>query len=952
MAIYRGPGGSGDATGDAANEAQLAQEYAANAATSATNASNSATAAASSASAASTSESNASTSASAASSSASAASTSATNASNSATAAASSASAASTSASNAAASESAAAASEAAAATSETNAAASEAAAATSETNAAASEAAAATSETNAAASEAAAATSESNAATSETNAASSASAASTSASNASTSATNAANSASAAATSESNAATSESNAATSESNAATSETNAANSASAAATSSSNASTSETNAASSASAAATSAANAAASYDSFDDRYLGTKASDPALDNDGNALVTGALYYNTTDGEMRVYDGSQWLAASAASQAILVVYSYTATAAQTTFTGADDNAVTLSYTQGSIIVTLNGVVLEDGTDYTATNGTSVVLTTGAALNDEVNIHAFTTFDVANVYTQAQSDARYLQLSGGTLTGTLNATALNTSGAVVFNDAGADVDFRVEGDTDANLLFVDAGNDRVGVGTNAPGDKFQVAGNALFGTGSSAVTIGGATATAGGATDKNLTLSAWSPTSGVNEYGGNLTLAAGRPTGNGSGVLGSVIIKVGKGGATSSTAGSVVDAITADIETLTFKTGETERMRIDSSGNVGIGVTSPAARLNLASTGNGYRALFDDTTNDNTLGVYSDATNIRHTSLNNARSSYKSYGIQSNGIIFSATNGSESARITSGGYFKASNNGTYLDVNGAYHEFNQSALAQAQLINATNGSYNSAVLEIRCARASSSDYYLIVGRSSSGADNEFYITGAGNAYADGTWNNNGADYAEFFESVNGQALTLGATVVLDGNKVREATDQDPATSIIGVVRPKEPSKASMVVGNTAWNKWANKYLTDDFDRYIMEDHDVVEWEETITDEEGNASTKQHSYESHAIPEGVTVPADATRKTHNEKGNKFQHYKLNPAWNPDSEYVNRENRAEWNIIGLLGQVKILKGQPVGDRWIKMRDVSETVEEWMIR
>jgi hypothetical protein len=175
---------------------------------------------------------------------------------------------------------------------------------------------------------------------------------------------------------------------------------------------------------------------------------------------------------------------------------------------------------------------------------------------------------------------------------------------------VFNDGGADVDFRVEGDTDANLLFVDASTDRVGVGTNAPGDKFQVAGNALFGTGSSAVTIGGATATAGGATDKNLTLSAWSPTSGVNEYGGNLILAAGRPIGNGSGVLGSVNIKVGKGGATSSTAGSVVDAITADIETLTFKTGETERARIDSSGNLLVGTTSAFSQIGKATFASG------------------------------------------------------------------------------------------------------------------------------------------------------------------------------------------------------------------------------------------------------------------------------------------------------------------------------------------------------
>jgi hypothetical protein len=55
------------------------------------------------------------------------------------------------------------------------------------------------------------------------------------------------------------------------------------------------------------------------------------------------------------------------------------------------------------------------------------------------------------------------------------------TTLNTSGAVVFNDAGADVDFRVEGDTDANLLFVDASADNVGIGTSSPARKFSVVG---------------------------------------------------------------------------------------------------------------------------------------------------------------------------------------------------------------------------------------------------------------------------------------------------------------------------------------------------------------------------------------------------------------------------------------------------------------------------------------
>lgn len=214
----------------------------------------------------------------------------------------------------------------AAAATSATNAAASATAAATSETNAA-------TSATNAATSESNAATSETNAATSETNAASSASAASISASNASTSETNAATSetnaaasATAAASSATSAATQASNASTSATNAATSETNAASSASAAATSASNASTSETNAASSASSASTSATNASnaqtaaetaqaaaeLAYDNFDDRYLGPKASDPTLDNDGDALINGALYFNTTTNVIKYYNGTTW----------------------------------------------------------------------------------------------------------------------------------------------------------------------------------------------------------------------------------------------------------------------------------------------------------------------------------------------------------------------------------------------------------------------------------------------------------------------------------------------------------------------------------------------------------------------------------------------------------------------------------------------------------------
>lgn len=91
--------------------------------------------------------------------------------------------------------------------------------------------------------------------------------------------------------------------------------TSAAASASAAATSASNAATSASNASTSESNALSSANAAAASFDSFDDRYLGAKTSNPSVDNDGNALLTGALYFNSSAGEMRVWNGSAWGAA-------------------------------------------------------------------------------------------------------------------------------------------------------------------------------------------------------------------------------------------------------------------------------------------------------------------------------------------------------------------------------------------------------------------------------------------------------------------------------------------------------------------------------------------------------------------------------------------------------------------------------------------------------------
>jgi hypothetical protein len=147
---------------------------------------------------------------------------------------------------------------------------------------------------------------------------------------------------------------------------------------------------------------------------------------------------------------MRVYDGANWIAASSAGGASLLEYKYTATSGQTTFSGADDNANSLSYTQDNLIVTLNGVVLENGTDYTATTGTSVVLASGAATSDELNVIAFKTFTTADMVAAS---------TGGTFYG----------------------DVAVTGDltVDTNTLYVDSTNNRVGIGTSSPSAALDV-----------------------------------------------------------------------------------------------------------------------------------------------------------------------------------------------------------------------------------------------------------------------------------------------------------------------------------------------------------------------------------------------------------------------------------------------------------------------------------------
>ena len=149
-------------------------------------------------------------------------------------------------------------------------------------------------------------------------------------------------------------AATSASAAASSASAAATAETNAE-------TAEANAETAEANAEAAQAAAEAAQAAAEAVYDDFDDRYLGAKSSNPSVDNDGDALTAGALYFNTTDSDMRVYTGSAWTGLSASSG----VASFNTRTGAVTLTDTDVNTA-LGYTAAnSSLVALKANNLSD-----------------------------------------------------------------------------------------------------------------------------------------------------------------------------------------------------------------------------------------------------------------------------------------------------------------------------------------------------------------------------------------------------------------------------------------------------------------------------------------------------------------------------------------------------------------------------------------------------------
>jgi hypothetical protein len=313
-----------------------------------------------------------------------------------------------------------------------------------------------------------------------------------------------------------------------------------------------------------------------------------------------------------------------------------------------------------------------------------------------------------------------------------------------------------------------------------------------------------------------------------------------------------------------------------------------------------------------------------------------VGLTRTAINIGGTSVNNMWSSPNFWTVDSLAVIGASctgtiiSNGSSLAgttpysRVTNSGTetvldidnfkwgspIKASNNGNVLNATEKFHEFQNNVSNQAAgYFSHDSNALTTNVLGVLSATAAASTWSLLSAWSGGFSDREFNLRGDGSGFCDGSWTGGGADYAEYFEWSDGNPNDedrRGLSVVLDGDKIRPALfGENP----IGVI-----SGNPSVVGDSAWNKWDGKYLRDDFGTYIQEDYEVE-------DEDGNIVIQQRR-------------------------------KLNPTYDPGVGYIPREQRPEWDCVGLMGKLRVRKGQSVNSNWIKMKDISNEVEEWLIR
>ena len=604
---------------------------------------------------------------------------------------------------------------------------------------------------------------------------------------------------------------------------------------------------------------------------------------------------------------------------------------YTATGDETSKSGADDNGATLTFTDGAYVdVYLNGVLLKPDTDYVTTTANTIGSLSALSTSDILEVIVYDVFSVSDTVSAA---------SGGTFQGAVGfnggvSTALTPSSADGVALGSASLEWSDLYLADGGVIYF--GNDQEITLTHSADDGLILK---HVGTGDGK--------------EPSLTFQAGDNDIAVNDVLGSIFFQAPDEGAGTDAILVSAAIEAVSEGDFSAS---------SNVTSLVFKTGASEaaaeKMRIMSDGDTGIGTSAPAKPLHVKGGSSNGTVRVEHTSNS----LYTDHL------YDGIQCSGNSYWIVPAGNNHTYYEGSlVRHHVQSGGYLSvAGANGSTTasspKTSGAYHQIKQTNNDTANIeLLVANGSFTSYGTRLQCDRASGTAFMHLTGESDGSL--VFKWRGDGAAIADAAYDSSGADYAEYFEWKDGNSSDedrVGCSVVLDGNQIKKATSDDDTSKIIGIV---SATPAVIGDGGLAWNE---KYLKDDFGRKIMEDYTITTWTEKKTNDRGEEFDEKVEYHTDRIPSDVTVPSDAvvtstTTKAKDAKiytpNNKLQRPKLNPDYDDDQDsvdnpYKSREFRKEWSAIGLTGKLRMKKGQPTGDRWIKMRDISDTVEEWLVR
>jgi hypothetical protein len=482
---------------------------------------------------------------------------------------------------------------------------------------------------------------------------------------------------------------------------------------------------------------------------------LGAKSSDPSVDNDGNALTTGDQYFNTTANELRVYNGSTWQAASTVG----------GTVTSLNVTGATTLAQNPTLSAG----TANGVAYLNG---------SKVLTTGSALTFDGTALASSGSGTQSLTVTSTATAAYLQTTGAnTVNARLQSNSTTASVGTISNH-----NFLIQTNATNVGTFDTSGNLGLGVtpatysGSGVLGFNIANTGNGVLGNSSNVWVSNNVSFNSGFKYARTSTATLYNQSGGAHVW----SYAA------------------------SGTAGNAI----------TF----TDAMTLDASGNLGVGTTSPAARLDVFTSGSTLAKFTRDLATDAvfSIGADNDGTILESSGINTMRF---------------ATSSTERARIDSSGNLlvgttTALTAGVGISIgsatNGGQDMFNIKSSTTAKVSFAVNAqdseNFNTGAA---CA--------AVIGRNS--------VTGR-SLNAGGTVNASGADYAEYMTKAGDFTVAKGDVVGIDAQGKLTNVFAD---AISFAVKSTDPS----YVGGDTWGSEDALGLTKPTDESTQEEKDAFQ-----------------------------------------------------------------------------------------------------------